>query len=111
MIELLDKLNNSEKKELSDREKIQKISAIIHHAETKLRNKFPILNKQNLLGTLILFVSCVGFSLNTYLYIQGIMPAWMCFILNAFCTSFLHELEHDLIHQLYSKFIKLILKN
>ena len=49
MIELLDKLNNSEKKELSDREKIQKISAIIHHAETKLRNKFPILNKQNLL--------------------------------------------------------------
>jgi fatty acid desaturase len=29
------------------------------------------------------------------------MPAWMCFILNAFCTSFLHELEHDLIHQLY----------
>jgi fatty acid desaturase len=25
----------------------------------------------------------------------------MCFILNAFCTSFLHELEHDLIHQLY----------
>jgi fatty acid desaturase len=86
---------------LSDQEKIRRISAIIRYAETKLKNKFPILNKQNLLGSLILSASCLGFLTNTYLYIKGLMPGWLCFILNAFCTSFLHELEHDLIHQLY----------
>lgn len=100
MIELLEK---KELRSLSDKEKIQRISAIIRYAETKLRNKFPILNKQNLIGAIVLSVSCLGFLLNTYLYLKGIMPAWICFILNAFCTSFLHELEHDLIHQLYFK--------
>lgn len=88
---------------LSDREKIQKISAIIRYAESRLKNKFPILKRQNLLGASIFAVSILGFLSNSYLYIKGYIPAWVCFIGNAFCTSFLHELEHDLIHQLYFK--------
>jgi fatty acid desaturase len=86
---------------LSDREKVLKISAIIRYAEQKLKKKFPILNRQNLIGFSIFISSCAAFCLNTFLFLKGIMPAWMCFIGNAFCTSFLHELEHDLIHQLY----------
>ncbi len=88
---------------LPDKEKVQRISAVIRYAERKWKNKFPILEKQNLLGSLILGISCAGFVVNTVLYIKGIMPGWMCFILNAFCTSFLHELEHDIIHHLYFK--------
>jgi fatty acid desaturase len=88
---------------LSDREKIQKISAIIRYAELKCKEKFPILKKQNLMGASIFLISCLGFVSNSYLFIKGFIPAWVCFIGNAFCTSFLHELEHDLIHQLYFK--------
>lgn len=86
---------------LSDKEKITRITSIIHYAEKKLKRKFPILCKQNLLGSIILVGSCLGFCLNSYLFIKGIIPAWLCFVLNAFCTSFLHEMEHDLIHHLY----------
>ena len=94
-------LNMSKTLNLPEREKIQRISAVIRYAGDKLVRKFPILKRQNLLGALILLTSCFCFLLNSYLCIQGIMPAWLCFILNAFCTSFLHELEHDLIHNLY----------
>ncbi|MDJ0624759.1 MAG: fatty acid desaturase [Candidatus Caenarcaniphilales bacterium] len=87
--------------ELSDKEKISRITALIRHAEKRLRSKFPILNEQNLIGAFILVYSCAAFIINSLLYIQGIIPAWLCFILNAFCTSFLHEMEHDLIHHIY----------
>lgn len=86
---------------LSDKERICRITRLIKYAENKLRKQFPILNKQNLLGAIILIYSCTAFVINSILYIKGIMPAWMCFVLNAFCTSFLHEMEHDLIHHLY----------
>lgn len=86
---------------LSDQEKITKISAVIRFAEKKLKRKFPILNKQNLLGSLIMVFSILGFCFNTFLFVKGFMPGWVCFILNAFCSSFLHEMEHDLIHHLF----------
>ncbi|HEY9886426.1 MAG TPA: fatty acid desaturase [Vampirovibrionales bacterium] len=89
--------------ELSEREKIQRISSIIKYAEKKLKRRFPILEKQNLLGALIIAYSCLAFLLNSYLFVKGIIPAWVCIVLNAFCTSFLHEMEHDLIHHIYFK--------
>jgi fatty acid desaturase len=87
--------------ELSQKERIQRISSIIRFAEKRLRKRFPILNKQNFLGAFILMYSSIAVVINSVLYIKGYMPAWMCILLNAFCTSFLHEMEHDLIHCIY----------
>lgn len=37
------------------------------------------------------------------MYLFGVIPAWACVVSNALFTSILHELEHDLIHNLYFK--------
>jgi fatty acid desaturase len=91
------------KAELTEKERVRRISAVIRYAESKLRRQFPLLQKQNLLGLLIFAVSCLGFTFNAVLYLKDFIPAWMCIIGNAVYASFLHELEHDLIHNLYFK--------
>lgn len=35
------------------------------------------------------------------LYIQSVIPWWLCLMINAICLSVLREIEHDLIHNLY----------
>src|SRR3546814_20965211 len=34
-------------------------------------------------------------------YIAGVVPWWVCVPVSAIFASFIHELEHDLIHTLY----------
>lgn len=86
---------------IADRKRARRISAVIRFAERRLRRRFPILNWQNLIGTTIFVVSAVGFIGSSALYLQGTIPAWACVIANALFASLLHELEHDLIHNLY----------
>ena len=86
---------------LSDRERARRISAVVRGAERQLRRRYPILNRQDLLGSLIFVFAVVGFVSTTVLYIQGLIPAWACVVINALFASLLHELEHDLIHYLY----------
>ncbi len=50
---------------------------------------------------MIFFVCILGFIGTGFLYIQGLIPAWSCIVVNAIFASILHELEHDLIHNLY----------
>lgn len=85
----------------SDRERARRISAVIRFAEKRLRRRFPLLNAQNALGTLIFFTSAAGFVASSVLYLQGAIPACACILANALFASLLHELEHDLIHNLY----------
>ncbi|MEK6235759.1 MAG: fatty acid desaturase [Planctomycetales bacterium] len=84
-----------------DREQARKISAVIRAAEKRLRRKYPLLNHQDLIGTLILVFSVCGFVGSSALYLGGLIPAWLCVVFNALFASLLHELEHDLIHNLY----------
>lgn len=86
---------------VDDRERARRIAETIRKAEQRLRARYPILNYQNFLGALILLVSASCFIFTSILYVQGIIPAWACILLNAIFTSILHELEHDLIHNLY----------
>lgn len=87
--------------DVSDRERARRISAVIRFAERRLRRRFPILDWQNLLGSLI-FLSAAGcFVGSAALYLTGNIPAWLCIVVNAICASILHELEHDLIHSIY----------
>lgn len=82
------------------------ISQAIKKAEAELREKYPILNYQDALGAGIFVGSLVGiFSCWAY-YInhsESYVTCSVLVVLIMLFTSFLHELEHDLIHNLYFK--------
>ncbi len=86
---------------LPDRERARRISAVIRFSEKRLRRRFPLLNRQDLLGATIFAASAAGFVVTSVFYLRGLIPAWACVVANAFFASILHELEHDLIHGIY----------
>ncbi|MBP3944459.1 hypothetical protein J5U18_13000 [Sphingobacteriaceae bacterium WQ 2009] len=58
---------------------------------------------QNTIGFIIFAIS-VGVSLlSGYFWYVGVLPAWALIVINAFFYGVLHELEHDLIHDMYFK--------
>jgi len=84
------------------------ICQAIKRAEADLRLNYPILNNQDAIGFFIFIGSLIVIALHwiyyfkysetlTYLHIALIIVGVGYF------TSFLHELEHDLIHNLYFK--------
>jgi fatty acid desaturase len=84
-------------------ERVNRISRSIRMSDRYLRRRFPILNQQNLLGFSIWLGSIAGMIGMAALYFLGIAPAWSVIVVNGILASFLHELEHDLIHSLYFK--------
>jgi len=83
--------------------RINAIRKVIYAEEKRVKEKYPILEHQNFLGMTI-FLSCL-FSMATvaYFYITGALSLMFVIPLIAFFVSLLHELEHDLIHDLYFK--------
>ncbi len=82
--------------------KDQQIQHELLKESNKVRDRYPFLVKyQDAIGMGILIVSTAGMLLNAWLWFQGIMPAWAVILLSAFWASLLHELEHDLIHNMY----------
>ena len=81
----------------SDRQIQRELLAI----SDEVRATHPWLRHQNAIGFSVFAISIAGCLINAWLYIQGIMPAWLVIIGTAFWTSLLHELEHDLIHWMY----------
>ena len=82
------------------------ISQAIKQAEIDLRNKYSVLKQQDLLGFGIFIGSLFSIALCWTYYIQygdTYNEYIIIVLLIAFFTSFLHELEHDLIHNLYFK--------
>jgi len=88
---------------LSEHDKIDLIRKIIRHRGNELREKYPILKQQNFIGMSILILAVSGVLISGWAYWRGHISAWLCIPLVAFFTSFLHELEHDLIHWQYFK--------
>lgn len=80
----------------------------IMDSSISLRKKHPILECQNAIGASILILCVLGFFLSSYLFIVAHLPWWGCILLNAFLISIVHEIEHDLIHNLYFKNNKFI---
>lgn len=87
----------------SNFEKINHIRSFIKDEELKLYQKYPILKYQNLIGLSISTLAIIGIIICAYSFYIQIIPAWLCIFIIAFLTSFLHELEHDLIHFQYFK--------
>jgi len=73
---------------------------VMAHGE-QLRQRYPILNHQDLLGASILAFALAGMIGSAALYLSGALAWWTCLLANAFFASLTHELEHDLIHSMY----------
>lgn len=84
-----------------DRERIARIVRNIRHEEKRLRRKFAILQYQDFLGFAAVLVPAGGLVAVASLYVAGLLPGWAAVLICAFFFSILHEVEHDLIHDLY----------
>ena len=88
---------------LDKAEKVKRIGRVIRRADSIMRERYPILKHQDGLALVIFWTSVGGMVASSYLYLTGLIPAWACVVANGIFASFLHELEHDLIHYLYFK--------
>jgi len=82
------------------------ISQAIKNAEVELRSKYKILNYQDALGFIIFLGSLAGIALVWTLYFahsESYAACILCILIIAIFISFFHELEHDLIHNMYFK--------
>ena len=86
---------------LTDDQRTERIRAVVTRAGEELRERHPILRRQDAIGAGILVFSLAGMIACAWLYGAGVLPAWACIPLVAILASFTHELEHDLIHYLY----------
>lgn len=78
----------------------------IKSEEHDLRKKYSLLKYQDFLGGLVFLGSLVGIAFSWWSYYHYYQQKWILYLvipLIMFCTSLLHELEHDLIHNLYFK--------
>jgi len=88
------------------------IRKAIQAGEADLRKAHPWLQYQDLIAASLLVFSLGGFVMTGVAYYQGMIPAWLCIVTNAFLLSIGHEIEHDLIHQIYfarQKFLRDVL--
>lgn len=83
------------------KQKIKYVQRIVAARGTDLRTRYPVLLHQNALGAGVLLFSILGMVTCGWLYIDGVVPWWACLLINALLASLTHELEHDLIHNLY----------
>ncbi len=88
---------------LTEKQRVRKISKIIRYAEKRLKRRFPILEKRDAIGLGIFLLSASAMVGVSALYFFEAIPWWSALLLNAFFASLLHEIEHDLIHDLYFK--------
>lgn len=82
-------------------ERVRDIRSVIHTEDERLRAKHPWLLQQDRLGMLAFLGSLAAMAGVATLYLQGMLACWLAIPVMAMAISILHELEHDLIHDLY----------
>lgn len=101
-------LEEAEKNQLFLTEKqlryhINAIRGTIRAEEKRIRAEYPWVNQQNTIGLVIFFVSLAALLVNAIFYLKGVYSWYISIPIAGIFVSFLHELEHDLIHNLYFK--------
>lgn len=86
---------------MSDAERIVHVKRAVLEAGEDLRRRHPLLRHQDAIGATIMAVSLLGMIGSGALYVLGLIPWWVCVPVTAIFASFIHELEHDLIHLMY----------
>jgi fatty acid desaturase len=93
--------NTSNPAMLTTAQKTARIKAVVMQAGDELRARHPLLRHTDAIGVTILLLSLAGMIASGVLYLKGFIPWWVCVPVTAIFASFTHELEHDLIHQMY----------
>jgi len=101
-------LNEAEKSETFFTEKqlryhINAIRNVIRGEEKRIRTANPWLAYQNVIGLSIFLGSLLACFTTAFFYMRGSLPFYLAIPMVAIAISLLHELEHDLIHNLYFK--------
>ncbi len=86
---------------MTDAQKSEHIRSVVLQAGEDLRARHPWLRHQDAIGATIMAVSLLGMVASGWLYVEGLIAWWVCVPVTAIFASFIHELEHDLIHQMY----------
>jgi fatty acid desaturase len=85
--------------------KVKVIRDAIRSEDKRLRETYPLLSTkyQDVTGLAIYLGSLTLWAAVSWMWAQGLMSTGLTILLNALIISFLHEMEHDLIHDLYFK--------
>lgn len=86
---------------MTDAEKTAHIKAVVLEAGQALRNKHTWLKHQDAIGASIMIFSLAGMIGSGALYYFDLIAWYVCVPVVAIFASFIHELEHDLIHSMY----------
>lgn len=73
----------------------------IRDEDARLLAAWPLLGRDDLVAFGFWVLSFVGIAVAALLFLQLGLPWPLAVVAVAFCTATLHELEHDLIHELY----------
>jgi fatty acid desaturase len=79
------------------------IMLAIRDADRKMRERFPVLRHQTALGMGFVGLGYTAAAVSAWLFINGLIPAWTCIVINAMAFDVLREIQHDLFHNLYFK--------
>ena len=82
-------------------EKVFAVRRAILEDEKRLLKEWPALRNQDAIGLGLFLVSFLTIVAVIRAYAAGLLPFVLVMPIVAFAASILHELEHDLIHQLY----------
>ncbi len=91
-----------------DSEKIRRITIELQNEHNRIRERFKFLKFQNFIGISLMIFSVSGIIFSSFLWFKGDMNVLFLVLLVAFFNSILHELEHDLIHGVYFRKIKVV---
>lgn len=90
-----------ENQAMTNAEKTVHIRRTVLKAGEALRERHPWLRHQDAIGATIMILSLLGMLGSAWLYYQAVISWWLCIPAVAIFASFIHELEHDLIHYMY----------
>ena len=83
--------------------RINAIRKVIYDEDKRLREKYTWLQHQNVIGFAFFSTAVLATIATSYAYITGALAWYFMIPLIGFYVSILHELEHDLIHDMYFK--------
>ncbi|MBK7827088.1 fatty acid desaturase [Nannocystis sp.] len=89
--------------ETSTTPRVRAIARAIRGEEQRLRAGHPWLAHQDAIGMACFLASVAAMAAIAWAYLSGALPWWAAILLMPAPISILHELEHDLIHELYFK--------
>lgn len=84
-----------------DNQTTRTIVQAIQAADKNCRSRLPFLKHQSAIGLMMLLLALTGMIVSAIGYITHFLPAWLTILFSAFFAALSHEIEHDLLHNLY----------